>query len=409
MFEYMVGHHREKGRSGHGKWQNFTSQQLQLAYEEYDEASRLCIFCLESLKQGQSRSLLTQATRHHAAQRRLLTLKAVELHIEDVTGKKHIDYKLCESDNVEDSYNEKNNFQTYDDGEISFDYRQTEELENACTSKSSTQINSVKNELEKIHSPQPRESSHSTPIYAEKLDPIERIREMQAAVQKLNTYVLPTLTGEKSSTSKTSNYAVLSTPTSIGRSTKNPWHSSPLNTKKYGKFTEHNKSPFVPLPLPLAEGAAVSQWDTHRGYNIRQAFSGSLASKPSYNKLLSSTNSGPIGSTESPQCYYDWNKRRRVSRKSHKYIDYMTFKMANNSNDNNIIKPWTVIVANISIHTENHMCVENCKNNISNNVGEDKDIKSGTNLGWIWREKSVGLRAEKGREKWGKESDKDHG
>ncbi|KAL2552632.1 Uncharacterized protein Fot_06251 [Forsythia ovata] len=306
MFEYMVGQHREKERSRHGKGQNFTSQQLQLAREEYDEASRLCVFRLESLKQGQSRSLLTQAARHHAAQlnlfrRGLLTLEAVEPHIVDVTGKQHIDYKLCESDNVEDSYNETNSFQTYDEGEISFDYRQTEELENACTSKSSTQVNFVKSRVEKIHSPQPRESSHSAPIYAEKFDPAERIREMQAAVQKLNTHVLPTPAGEKSSTSKTSNSAILSTPTSIGGSAKNPWHSSPLDTKKYGKFTEHNKSPFVPLPLPLAEGAAVSQWNTHSGYNIRQAFSGPLATKPSYNKPLPSTNSGPIGSTEPPQ------------------------------------------------------------------------------------------------------------
>lgn len=68
MFECIVGQHREKGRSRHGKEPNFTSQQLQVAREEYDEASRLCIFRLESLKQGQSRSLLTQAARHHAAQ-----------------------------------------------------------------------------------------------------------------------------------------------------------------------------------------------------------------------------------------------------------------------------------------------------------------------------------------------------
>lgn len=43
-------------------------QQLQAAYDEYDEEATLFVFRLKSLKQGQSRSLLTQAARHHAAQ-----------------------------------------------------------------------------------------------------------------------------------------------------------------------------------------------------------------------------------------------------------------------------------------------------------------------------------------------------
>lgn len=68
MFEYMVGQFREKGKSRHGKGETFTSEQLQVVREEYDDVARLCIFRVESLKQGQSRSLLTQAARHHAAQ-----------------------------------------------------------------------------------------------------------------------------------------------------------------------------------------------------------------------------------------------------------------------------------------------------------------------------------------------------
>lgn len=42
--------------------------QLQAAREEYDDVASLCVFRVESLKQGQCRSLLTQASRHHAAQ-----------------------------------------------------------------------------------------------------------------------------------------------------------------------------------------------------------------------------------------------------------------------------------------------------------------------------------------------------
>lgn len=68
MYEYMVGQVREKGKSRHGKGETFSSQQLKVVCDEYDDAAKLCIFRVESLKQGQSRSLLTQAARHHAAQ-----------------------------------------------------------------------------------------------------------------------------------------------------------------------------------------------------------------------------------------------------------------------------------------------------------------------------------------------------
>lgn len=64
----MVAQQREKGRSKGGKAENFSSRQLQTAHDQYDEAATLCVFRLKSLKQGQNRSLLTQAARHHAAQ-----------------------------------------------------------------------------------------------------------------------------------------------------------------------------------------------------------------------------------------------------------------------------------------------------------------------------------------------------
>lgn len=64
----MVAQHREKGRSKFGKAENSAVQQLQAAHDAYDDEATLCVFRLKSLKQGQSRSLLTQAARHHAAQ-----------------------------------------------------------------------------------------------------------------------------------------------------------------------------------------------------------------------------------------------------------------------------------------------------------------------------------------------------
>lgn len=68
MYEHIATQHREKGKSKSGKGESFSLQQLQAAREEYDEVARLCVFRVESLKQGQCRSLLTQAARHHAAQ-----------------------------------------------------------------------------------------------------------------------------------------------------------------------------------------------------------------------------------------------------------------------------------------------------------------------------------------------------
>lgn len=68
VYEYLMAQHKEKGRSKSSKGENFTLQQLQTARDEYDAEATLCIFRLKSLKQGQHRSLLTQAARHHAAQ-----------------------------------------------------------------------------------------------------------------------------------------------------------------------------------------------------------------------------------------------------------------------------------------------------------------------------------------------------
>lgn len=64
----MIAQQKEKGKSKSGKGESITLQQLQTAHDEYEEEATLCAFRLKSLKQGQSRSLLTQAARHHAAQ-----------------------------------------------------------------------------------------------------------------------------------------------------------------------------------------------------------------------------------------------------------------------------------------------------------------------------------------------------
>ena len=68
VYEYIAAQQKDKGRSKSSKGDCFTPEQLRTAHDEYNEEATLCIFRLKSLKQGQSRSLLTQAARHHAAQ-----------------------------------------------------------------------------------------------------------------------------------------------------------------------------------------------------------------------------------------------------------------------------------------------------------------------------------------------------
>lgn len=64
----MMKKQKEKGRLRGSKGECFPSHQLQAAHDEYDEDANVFVLRMKSLKQGQSRSLLTQASRHHAAQ-----------------------------------------------------------------------------------------------------------------------------------------------------------------------------------------------------------------------------------------------------------------------------------------------------------------------------------------------------
>lgn len=73
----MRASYTEKGRSRHSKTETYSAEQLQSALAEYQEDAALFIFRLKSLRQGQFHSLLTQASRHHAAQVGLLLLHNV--------------------------------------------------------------------------------------------------------------------------------------------------------------------------------------------------------------------------------------------------------------------------------------------------------------------------------------------
>ncbi|GMP29748.1 hypothetical protein CsSME_00004728 [Camellia sinensis var. sinensis] len=323
-----------------------TVEELQAARDEYDEEATLCVFRLKSLKQGQCRSLLTQAARHHAAQlnffrKGLKFLEAVEPHIRLVTEKQHIDYQLSGLDDGEDGENE--GVETNDDGELSFDYRQNKQgLDAVSTSRNSMELDQVdipcpqvstvenaevnlnKSMGEHNFNREHRVGSHSAPIFAEKkFDPAERAREMQPSARKFHSYVLPTPVDVKSSISRTNGSDLQLRPTSHIGSSQSLWHSSPLEPEKREKdFTDDNLSvptiskaqlklkesnsnnPSVQVPPTLPQGLSLPQCDAHYAYDTkkfkRQAFSGPLTNKPLSTKTSLSA-SGPITSSELPQ------------------------------------------------------------------------------------------------------------
>ncbi|KAF5456975.1 hypothetical protein F2P56_021117 [Juglans regia] len=349
VYEYMMAHRREKGRSKSGKGENFTVQKLQAAHEEYNEEASQCVFRLKSLKQGHSRSLLTQAVRHHAAQltffrRGLESLEAVEPHVICITEQHHIDYQLSglEDDDGEDGEDGEddgeNSYSANDTGELSFEYRSNKQgLDGVSMSKTSMEVDEVgrsfpqastteitemsldKNQEDvRVSSREPRVGSHSAPIYAEKkFDPAEKLKNMKPV--SMHTYVLPTPVDIKASSSSRASSAIPQAMQS-GR-IQDFWYSSPLEDKKHEKDTgngslsvhtilksqsvlkESNSNTSIALPPPLAHGVPLPQLDAFNASDTRkikrQAFSGPFVSKPGSTKPVLSA-SGPIVSTELP-------------------------------------------------------------------------------------------------------------
>ncbi|KAG8656012.1 hypothetical protein MANES_04G090300v8 [Manihot esculenta] len=333
VYEHIVAQQKEKGKSKGGKGESFTLQQLQTAHDEYDEEATLCVFRLKSLKQGQSRSLLTQAARHHAAQlnffrKGLKSLEAVDQHLKLVADQQHIDYQFCglEDDSKEYGEGDENNGDPNGGRELSFDYRANKQGHDVVSaSRNSMELNPDKNQGGfPISLREHRPGSHSAPIFPErKPDPGEKIRQMHSSARKSYTYVLPTPIDAKGAiSSRTSGSAAQTRPSDRGGRTRNLWHSSPLEQKQHEKdpidsslaeFTvlkpssahkHSNCNASIQLPPPLVEGTSLPQFDTCNSSDNkkikRQSFSGPITSK-SWSMKPALSASGPISSNELPQ------------------------------------------------------------------------------------------------------------
>ncbi|KAK7295879.1 hypothetical protein RJT34_18793 [Clitoria ternatea] len=356
VYDYMVTRYREKGRSKGGKGETFSLQQLQTARDEYDEEATLFVFRLKSLKQGQTRSLLTQAARHHAAQlcffrKAVKSLETVEPHVKLVTERQHIDYHFNgleeeDGDAVDYGDDDGGGNDENDDGELSFDYRQIEPDQDVSTSQNSMELDQVeltlprgstaeaaKENLDKLRknlfSFKVRTVSQSAPLFPDnKLDSSEKLRHMRPSLsRKFSSYVLPTPVDAKSSTSSGStNPKPFKVPTNLSEPTKNLWHSSPLEQMKHEQDTgdefsgptvrrpesvlkeSNDNTASTRLPPPLVESPLSSNPDYISAYSKkikRHAFSGPLTSNPWHTKPASVESvqlfSGPLLPTPIPQ------------------------------------------------------------------------------------------------------------
>ncbi|XP_020687844.1 uncharacterized protein At2g33490-like [Dendrobium catenatum] len=323
LYKFILAAQREKGRTRHGKGESFESQQLQAARDDYEEEANLFVFRLKSLKQGQSRSLLTQAARHHAAQlnffrKGVKSLEMLEPHVKVVAEQQHIDYDFIglEDDDTEDDEDSDCGYDGNDDGELSFDYSHIEHIQdvgstnrksmeldqgnvNGTTSATSgTQLVSEKSHGDLLSfAREPTTGSQSAPILPEKkFELSERIKQIPASSpMRFHTYVLPTPVDARNSVSA-------ARPDNKGQWPKQLWHSSPLEPNKpaeglkdelsspkklhisHAVLKDRNiKSGQIQLPPPV-ERLILPQSKYNSGVSDskkikRQAFSGPLIGK----------------------------------------------------------------------------------------------------------------------------------
>ncbi|KAF8694965.1 hypothetical protein HU200_038075 [Digitaria exilis] len=305
LFEFLLNSQKEKGRYKSTKGDTGASEQLKQAQEDYQEDATLFLFRLKSLKQGQFRSLFTQAARHHAAQLNLFrkglkSLEAVEPHVRLAAEQQHIDHQfsaleeedyLVEDEN-DDDYNDSH------DGELSFDYGENKEAESGNASRNHTEefFNRSKEEYSIQHERQ-RIVSQSAPLFPEKkLETEERIKDLRrSATRKLNTYVLPTPNDVRATSQ-----IISGNPTSGPFDNRGPLPSPPHPSADMGDLRDNK----LPSPTRLSNAQSVLKESNTNTAETRKTFPVGDMALPGYYDLKPSDNkkvkrgsfSGPIAS-----------------------------------------------------------------------------------------------------------------
>ncbi|CAL9130111.1 unnamed protein product [Musa textilis] len=309
--------HRGKSMLRYSKSGTFSSKELQEAQANYEEEANMFMFRLKSLKKGQFQSLLTQATRHHAAQltffkKGLKMLEMVESHVKAVAERHHIAYQFSDLEDDASDYGDDDDGGGggSDGGELSFDYQKNFQGKNVIyTSQNSIEESTDRSQLDMLSfSCRPGYSSQSAPIFADKkLDLTEKTETPPLSTRKFHSYVLPTPVGDRNPESN---------PGTAPRVEKNDssapmQNSSPLEAKRPVKdFRERElsspttfKNPVlrgsninsgsISMPSYFSEKLSMPQINQKTAYDTnnfrRQAFSGPLTSKRFSRKPIVST------------------------------------------------------------------------------------------------------------------------
>ncbi|XP_031490432.1 uncharacterized protein At2g33490-like [Nymphaea colorata] len=327
-YEHLLASQGVKGKPRNTR-ENISPKHVQAALDEYEDEANLFIFRLKSLKQGQSRSLLTQAVRHHAAQmnffkKGLECLELIEPHVKLITEQQNIDYQFSELEDDDAEDEDSDAYAVNDDDELSSDFEQPQyvtdtvlatrhsmELDQAdhtlapSLSIDVTQGNQVitqRNSNARIN--EPKDVSFSAPILAyrdKKVDTVENLRDVKPLTpRKFNTYMLPTPGDAKNATSAGSN-KIPGRLSNVNGQTNTLFHSLPLAPKKHPGANQSPERPNLSkshsvlresnmnnvtgwASIHLEEGLSLhkSGWRSFDDTKVkRQAFSGPLTDNKS--------------------------------------------------------------------------------------------------------------------------------
>ncbi|MFS7970377.1 hypothetical protein Hanom_Chr09g00820271 [Helianthus anomalus] len=325
-YEYMMAQHKDKGKLKSGKVESSVMQKLQEAQDEYNEVARLCAFRVKSLKEGQCRSLLAQAARHHAAQlnffrKGVKVLEEVDPHVRNVAEKHRIDCQLSDGAAGEEGEG-ISSYESTDDGELSFDYRQKKQ--GIATSSNPMELDRVdathpqvpiiadsdtnvnKYQGEQIFGRQRRVSSYSAPLYPEKTDPSGKaVKETQPA-RKFYSYVLPSPVDSKTSSSRPPPISTFQHPLPDEKHEKDTGNDNPstsASASKPARSIENATSSSTQLPAPSTERFSFTQHHStvYDGKTAakRQAYSGPLTPSKSFSGKMMSSSGGQNVSSRS--------------------------------------------------------------------------------------------------------------
>ncbi|XP_076917149.1 uncharacterized protein At2g33490-like [Bidens hawaiensis] len=300
-YEYMMAQQKDKSKLKSGKVESSVMQKLQEAQDEYNDVARLCVFRVKSLKEGQCRSLLAQAARHHAAQlnffrKGVKVLEEVDPHVRSVAEKHRIDCQLSDGAAREEG-DGVGSYESTDDGELSFDYRQkkqgtatsSNQMELDRVDATYPQVPNLADSEVNVNKYQGRVSSYSAPLYPEKTDSSRKPPKDLQPARKYYSYVLPPPVNTKTSNSKTPPTPALQHPLPDEKHEKDITDNTSTSASKPARSTENATGSSIQLPAPLTERFSFAQ---HQKAAKRQAYSGPLTPSKSFSGKMMPSSTG---------------------------------------------------------------------------------------------------------------------